>query len=65
MHAGRVFYHHAMKVLLVNNPCAGQGRARRITMVSEHPKTLSPDGEMIGETQAEVDYLHRALEVFC
>jgi diacylglycerol kinase family enzyme len=54
-----------MKVLLVNNPCAGHGRARRITMVSEHPKTLSPDGELIGETQAEVECLHWALEVFC
>ena len=77
-----------MKVLLVYNPCAGHGRARRslteieglarelglkvetfrarrITVVNEHPKTLSPDGELIGETPAEVECLHRALEVFC
>ena len=40
-------------------------RARRITVVSEHPKTLSPDGELIGETPAKVECLHRALEVFC
>jgi len=41
-------------------------RARRIiTVVNEHPKTLSPDGELIGETPAEVECLHRALEVFC
>ena len=40
-------------------------RARRITMVNEHPKILSPDGELIGETPAEVECLHRALEIFC
>jgi YegS/Rv2252/BmrU family lipid kinase len=40
-------------------------RARRITVVSEHPKILSPDGELIGETPAEVECLHQALEVFC
>ena len=39
-------------------------RARRITMVNEHPKILSPDGELIGETPAEVDCLHRAVTVF-
>jgi diacylglycerol kinase (ATP) len=39
-------------------------RARKITLVNEHPKALSPDGELIGETPAEVNCLHRALEVF-
>jgi diacylglycerol kinase (ATP) len=38
--------------------------ARRITVVNEHSKALSPDGEPIGATPAEVTCLHRALEVF-
>ena len=38
--------------------------AHRITVVNEHPKALSPDGELIGATPAEVTCLHRALEVF-
>ena len=39
--------------------------ARNIKIVSEQPKILSPDGELIGTTPAEVTCLHRALDVFC
>jgi len=39
-------------------------KARRISVVNEHPKVLSPDGELIGQTPAEVTCLPRALEVF-
>ena len=38
--------------------------ARHIKVVNERPKTLSPDGEIIGATPAEVRCLHQALEVF-
>jgi YegS/Rv2252/BmrU family lipid kinase len=39
-------------------------RARRIRIHSDQPKILSPDGELIGTTPAEVTCLHQALEVF-
>lgn len=39
--------------------------ARSIRIATEHPKILTPDGEIIGSTPAEVRCLHRALEVFC
>jgi YegS/Rv2252/BmrU family lipid kinase len=39
--------------------------ARNIKIVSEQPKILSPDGELIGTTPAEVTCLHQALDVFC
>jgi YegS/Rv2252/BmrU family lipid kinase len=39
--------------------------ARRIKVVSDQPKILSPDGELIGTTPAEITCLHRALNVFC
>jgi diacylglycerol kinase (ATP) len=39
--------------------------ARSIKVVSDRPKILSPDGELIGTTPAEVTCLHRALDVFC
>jgi len=39
--------------------------ARGIKVVSDQPKILSPDGELIGTTPAEVICLHRALDVFC
>jgi YegS/Rv2252/BmrU family lipid kinase len=38
--------------------------ARSIRIATEHPKILTPDGEIIGSTPAEVRCLHRALEVF-
>jgi YegS/Rv2252/BmrU family lipid kinase len=38
--------------------------ARSIKVVSDQPKMLSPDGELIGTTPAEVRCLHRVLEVF-
>ena len=40
-------------------------RARRIGVVTEQAKILSPDGELIGTTPAEVSCLHQALDVFC
>ena len=40
-------------------------RARNITVVSDQPKILTPDGELVGTTPMEVTCLHRALEVFC
>ena len=39
-------------------------RARRITFATEHPKILSPDGELVGTSPGEVRCLHRALTVF-
>jgi diacylglycerol kinase (ATP) len=39
--------------------------ARRIKVASDQPKILSPDGELIGTTPAEVTCLHQALDVFC
>lgn len=39
-------------------------RARRISVATEQSKILSPDGELIGTTPAEVSCLHRALRVF-
>ena len=39
-------------------------RARRIGIATEKPKILTPDGELIGSTPAEVSCLHQALEVF-
>ena len=39
--------------------------ARNIKVVSDQPKILSPDGELIGTTPAEVTCLHQALDVFC
>ena len=40
-------------------------KARRIRVVSDQPKVLSPDGELVGETPAEITCLHKALDVFC
>jgi YegS/Rv2252/BmrU family lipid kinase len=40
-------------------------KARRIGVRSDQPKILSPDGELIGTTPAEVTCLRKALEVFC
>jgi len=40
-------------------------RARRIGVATEQPKILTPDGELIGATPAEVSCLHQALDVFC
>ncbi len=39
--------------------------AQRIKVASDQPKILSPDGELIGTTPAEVRCLHQALDVFC
>jgi YegS/Rv2252/BmrU family lipid kinase len=39
--------------------------ARSITVISDQPKILSPDGELIGTTPAEITCLHQALDVFC
>lgn len=39
-------------------------RARRVAVSSDLPKTLSPDGELMGATPAEITCLHRALQVF-
>jgi diacylglycerol kinase (ATP) len=39
-------------------------RARRIGVTTEQSKILSPDGELIGTTPAEVSCLHQALRVF-
>jgi diacylglycerol kinase (ATP) len=39
-------------------------RAQRITIATECPKTLSPDGELVGATPAEISCLHRAISVF-
>ena len=39
--------------------------ARSITVASDQPKILSPDGELVGSTPAEINCLHRALGVFC
>ena len=38
--------------------------ARSIKVISDQPKILSPDGELVGTTPAEVTCLHRALRVF-
>ena len=38
--------------------------ARSIKVVSDQPKILTPDGELIGTTPADVTCLHHALEVF-
>ncbi len=39
-------------------------RARRIHITTNQAKILSPDGELVGTTPAEVSCLHQALEVF-
>ena len=39
--------------------------ARSIKVASDQPKILSPDGELIGTTPAEITCLHRAVDVFC
>ena len=39
--------------------------AKHIKVISDQPKILSPDGELIGTTPAEITCLHRALDVFC
>jgi len=39
--------------------------ARSIKVVSDQPKILTPDGELIGTTPADVTCLHHALDVFC
>ena len=39
-------------------------RASHVTIATEHPKTLSPDGELTGSTPADVICMNRALEVF-
>jgi len=39
-------------------------QARSIKIVSQHPKVLSPDGELIGITPVEVECLKQAVEVF-
>ena len=39
--------------------------ARSIKVVSDQPKILSPDGELIGTTPAGVTCLRQALDVFC
>jgi diacylglycerol kinase (ATP) len=38
--------------------------ARSIKVISDQPKILTPDGELIGSTPFEVSCLHQALEVF-
>ncbi len=40
-------------------------RARRISVATKQSKILSPDGELIGTTPAEVSCLHQVLDVFC
>jgi YegS/Rv2252/BmrU family lipid kinase len=40
-------------------------QAKNISVVSDQPKILSPDGELVGTTPMEVTCLHRALDVFC
>jgi YegS/Rv2252/BmrU family lipid kinase len=40
-------------------------RARKIKVLSEEPKILTPDGELVGSTPAEITCLHQALDVFC
>ena len=39
-------------------------RARRITVSTDRPMVLSPDGELVGTTPVEISCRHRALEVF-
>ena len=39
--------------------------AHHIRIVTEQSKVLSPDGELVGTTPAEVACLHQALDVFC
>jgi YegS/Rv2252/BmrU family lipid kinase len=39
--------------------------ARKISVVSDQPKILAPDGELVGTTPMEVSCLHQALDVFC
>jgi diacylglycerol kinase (ATP) len=40
-------------------------KARNIKVLSDQPKILAPDGELVGSTPAEITCLHRALDVFC
>ena len=39
-------------------------RATRIRIDTDQPKTLTPDGEILGSTPVEVECLHKAVEVF-
>lgn len=39
-------------------------KARSIKVSSDQPKILSPDGELVGTTPAEITCLHQALDVF-
>ena len=38
--------------------------ARTIRVTTDRPKTLTPDGEILGSTPVEVECLHRAIDVF-
>ncbi|NOG46051.1 MAG: diacylglycerol kinase family lipid kinase [Calditrichaeota bacterium] len=40
-------------------------KARKITIHSNIPKILAPDGELAGSTPVEIECLHQAIEVFC
>jgi diacylglycerol kinase (ATP) len=39
--------------------------ARHISISTDTPKVLTPDGELLGQTPVEVDCLPRDIEVFC
>lgn len=41
-----------------------QFRARQIRIQTAKPKTLTPDGELMGSTPVEVECLFQAWEVF-
>jgi diacylglycerol kinase (ATP) len=40
-------------------------RARQIGVATEQSKILSPDGELVGTTPADVSCLYQAMDVFC
>ncbi len=39
-------------------------QAKKIKITTEKPMTLSPDGELLGETPIEIDCLHKDLRIF-
>jgi len=48
----------------INEPEVDQYQAKKITISTNVPKVLTPDGELLGATPIEVECLHKAVEVF-
>jgi len=48
----------------INEPEVDQYQAKKIKIVTNVPKVLTPDGELLGATPIEVECLHKAVEVF-